>query len=324
MSKYHYDYIICGAGCAGLSLAMGLCDESFQSKRVLLLDKVEKITNDRTWSYWEKGVGAYDDILHASWNQLEVNFTAWSKTFDISPFIYKMIRGIDFYEFAKQMIQRSDHIDFQIEQIHEISEGSVSTSHNNYTADWVFSSIPQFDIKKNRSNYVHQHFGGWMIKSKTKLFNPRAVRYMDFRIAEDDQCKFAYVLPRTETEALVEIASFSNDVLTQDEYDRQLEDYIEEYYGAGPYEILEKEYNVIPMTSIAFEKNSKQGLSYIGVYGGASKASTGYAFDKIQQHTKSILQELQTNGLPKVKQTPVAKKYRWFDHIFGLSQVAIY
>jgi len=56
-----YDYIIIGAGAAGLMLAdtMGK-DAFFAEKSILLLDKDTKETNDRTWCFWEKGTGLFD------------------------------------------------------------------------------------------------------------------------------------------------------------------------------------------------------------------------------------------------------------------------
>ena len=65
-----YDYIICGAGCAGLSLSMHLSDTLFRHKKILILDKDEKTSNDRTWCFWENGKGEWDDLLHKSWDKI--------------------------------------------------------------------------------------------------------------------------------------------------------------------------------------------------------------------------------------------------------------
>ena len=46
--------------------------------------------------------------------------------------------------------------------------------------------------------------------------------------------------PLSETEALVEIAIFSNDLLEVDDYDPLILDYINDYIGSFEYEILEK------------------------------------------------------------------------------------
>ncbi|HLT52021.1 MAG TPA: lycopene cyclase family protein, partial [Arenibacter sp.] len=59
-----YDYIIIGAGAAGLLLADGLGkDPFFRNRSILLLDRDLKQKNDRTWCFWEAGKGDFDIIL---------------------------------------------------------------------------------------------------------------------------------------------------------------------------------------------------------------------------------------------------------------------
>src|SRR3954469_9044879 len=94
-----YDYIIAGAGCAGLSLAMHMIESaSFNDKRVLLLDLDPKRSNDRTWCFWQKEAGLFESIVCRQWQQLWFHGTQFSKKLDLSPYSYKMIRGIDFYD----------------------------------------------------------------------------------------------------------------------------------------------------------------------------------------------------------------------------------
>jgi len=60
-----YDYIITGAGCAGLSLAMHMIHSGrFSDKKVLLVDKDPKRANDRTWCFWEKEEGLFQSIVY--------------------------------------------------------------------------------------------------------------------------------------------------------------------------------------------------------------------------------------------------------------------
>ena len=61
--KPDYDYIILGRGCAGLSLIMHILSSSHLSnKRILLIEKEVKNKNDRTWCFWEKGNGFFENI----------------------------------------------------------------------------------------------------------------------------------------------------------------------------------------------------------------------------------------------------------------------
>jgi lycopene beta-cyclase len=64
----HYDYIILGTGCAGFSLAYRMSQNAFfANKKILLLDQNIKAANDRTWSFWEKGDGIFEKIVHHKW-----------------------------------------------------------------------------------------------------------------------------------------------------------------------------------------------------------------------------------------------------------------
>ncbi|MEZ4930893.1 MAG: lycopene cyclase family protein [Saprospiraceae bacterium] len=60
MSQTHFDIAIIGAGAAGLQLALAMQrDAFFSTKKILVLDKDQKDSNDRTWSFWEKGAGKW-------------------------------------------------------------------------------------------------------------------------------------------------------------------------------------------------------------------------------------------------------------------------
>jgi len=82
MPKLQYDYIIIGAGAAGLMLAdtMGK-DAFFAEKSILLLDKDTKETNDRTWCFWEKGAGLFENIIYKEWNHIFFAGKGFSKRY---------------------------------------------------------------------------------------------------------------------------------------------------------------------------------------------------------------------------------------------------
>ena len=69
----NYDYIIAGAGCAGLSLMHYILkEESLLQKKILVIDKSLKKSNDRTWCFWEQQPGVFESIVYHRWNQLIV------------------------------------------------------------------------------------------------------------------------------------------------------------------------------------------------------------------------------------------------------------
>jgi len=108
----NYDYIIAGAGCAGLSLVMRMISSGkFSEKKILLVDRHEKNINDRTWCFWEKGKGLFEPVVFKRWEQLWFHANGYSSLKQISPFEYKMIRGIDFYDHCFNIIRQQKNIE---------------------------------------------------------------------------------------------------------------------------------------------------------------------------------------------------------------------
>lgn len=75
----------------------------------------------------------------------------------------------------------------------------------------------------------------------------------------------------------MEYTLFSKDLLPLEEYEVEIEKYINNL-GISEYEIIEKEQGNIPMTSYQFWKQNTKNIVHIGSAGGWTKASTGYTF----------------------------------------------
>lgn len=100
----HYDYIITGAGCAGLSLLMRLLQEpKLNSKSILVIDEKPKTDNDRTWCFWERQAGLFESIVSHNWQYVSFCSDTYTAKLDLQPYVYKMIRGIDFLQLCNQL-----------------------------------------------------------------------------------------------------------------------------------------------------------------------------------------------------------------------------
>lgn len=318
--KRQYDYIICGAGAAGLSLAYRLASEEFQHLSILLIDKELKNKNDRTWCFWTEGDGLFDQLAEKSWNKVLFRNDKMEKLLDIEPFEYIKIRGIDFYDHTLNKIKAAPNITFLQAELKDIETREKNTivrtkEAGDFEAQWAFSSILKIDIDKKKYNYVDQHFKGWFIKTKEEKFNPDVATFMDFDIPQLGECRFMYVLPTSKHEALVELAIFSNNILAEEEYHLVIKKYITEKLRISTYEIEEEEIGVIPMTTFPFEQANKNGLTYIGTAGSAAKASTGFAFLHIQDQADHLIEKIKSNSDPTFAKGFFDNKYRWYDKI---------
>lgn len=307
-AEQKYDIIIVGAGAAGLSLAVGIAESpELDDKRILLLDKAVKSGNDRTWCFWEHGRGAYDDILTKSWHSIYFHSKYISRRLGLDPYAYKMLRSNDFYKQTLSKVKKSRNVDLIIDFVESIDsqEGRVVCSKEIYTADIIFSSRLPKDLSFENYLSTDQHFGGWFVNFEEDVFDNAAATFMDFRIDQNDEHRFCYVLPITSKKALVEVAIFSNNHQKKEGYDEIIRTYIHDYISKLKYNIEEKEYGVIPMTNYPFWNRNEGRLYHIGTAGGAVKPSSGFAFRRIQLHTKKIIECLKSN-------TSVKNSYKIF------------
>lgn len=315
-----FDYIIVGNGLAGLQLAIAFAKDSFfKNKKIALIDKSTKSTNDKTWSFWEKGEGKWEDIIKNTWHQSIFYSSKKSKTLRLSPYSYKTIEAIDFYNYAKAIINNTNNITFIVEDVIKITDKNktiVETKNNLYTSNHVFDSrLPKdFFLKSNNYSNIIQHFKGWTIETATPEFNLQQFTMMDYRLKDGEKTSFTYVLPFSETKALVEFTYFTKEMVANTTYDKYLEKYISEILKIKSYKILATEHGRIPMSVFPFEKYSQKNITKIGTAGGWVKASTGYSFKNSEKKVKKLIENLKNNQSPS--KNLINSKYKFYDKIF--------
>lgn len=315
-----YDYIIAGSGCAGLSLLYRILkDPVLCKKQILVIDKAPKNTNDRTWCFWEKNAGLFESIVTHEWKTLEFLSDDFQRKFNLEHYRYKMIHGIDFYNFVLNVAHQFENVTFVSENITAITSmndlAHVTTENAQFTARYVFNSTTLFYPEINPKNSLLQHFEGWVIKTKKPVFDKNVGRLMDFRLSQEHGATFMYVLPTSETEALVEYTLFTEKILEKSQYKTALKTYIQDDLQIEEYEILHTEFGIIPMSLSKFSRtvNDEKRIINIGTTGGFTKASSGYTFQFVQKHTEKIIQLLQQGKYPNPSLTFREKMYQWYD-----------
>ena len=315
-----YDYIIAGCGCSGMSLLYRILRTPIlNSKKILVIDKNKKNDNDRTWCYWEKKNGVFDEIVIKKWRSLQFFSHSRTKKFNLKKYTYKMIRGIDFYSFVLNFSKKFKNVTFKKENILRIQttnqKGVLTTDKSEYYAEYVFNSTNLFLPEMTSKNSILQHFEGWFIKSKEDIFDSKTGRLMDFRVSQKHGTTFMYLLPITNKEALIEYTLFSEKTLKKNEYEIELKKYITKYLKIDNYDVIHKEFGIIPMSMVKFERNHKLSKSIIniGTAGGYTKASSGYTFQFIQKNSELIIQNLLKNKRPSPKKNIRDKIFEWYD-----------
>lgn len=310
-----YDYVFAGAGAAGLSLAVRLARSArLAGKSILLIDRDLKRSNDRTWCFWERDPGEFEQLVYRRWPKAWFHGAAGSRLLDLSPYTYKLIRGIDFYKNTLGELLQHPQVSFQQGEITGIKdeEGGASCNVNGepVRAGIIFTSLYRPPGIKPPAHWLLQHFRGWRIQMREPVFDPGVAVLMDFRVSQSEGTTFVYVLPFSDTEALVEYTLFSPTELSAEEYEKGLSSYLEKFYPGRDYDILEREAGVIPMTDHRFPDPTDHVIP-IGTAGGVTKPSSGYTFSFIQKHSSAIRQALET-GEP-VKAFSRKKRFGFYD-----------
>jgi len=319
MDSIKFDYAIVGGGAAGLHLAFAMSkDPFFQSKQIGIIEKSGKNINDKTWCFWEKGQGAWDDIVSYSWNNCEFITHDQATVLDLEAYRYKMIKAIDFYKKVIKHIKEIPNFHWIQDDVLDIKEGNPSqiiTTHASYAAQHIFDSriTPDFFENTNHINLI-QHFKGWIIETKEDLFNPDSFVMMDFRLKYPGSTSFTYVLPYTAKKALIEFTFFSPSLVADEVYDTYLKKYIEEVLLCSEYTITDTEKGIIPMSNYPFHHANNERVTKIGTAGSWVKGSSGYSFKNAERFSKKIVDNIVNNHLPSYQL--FKRRFKTYDTLF--------
>lgn len=313
-----YDYIIAGAGCAGLSLLHYLNQDALlRQKKILVIDQSLKKSNDRTWCFWEEGVSEFDHLITKTWNTISIHKEDQNYLLPTAPFTYKMVEGVNFYKSIIEEAQLNNCIEWKEATIQSINNNTVYWEGGSATASYIFNSILVYNpVFKDASGigqlnslsktytkkpFLWQHFKGITIEMQEAVFEMQTARLMDFNVDQQNATAFMYVLPITSKKALVEYTVFSKDVLSHDMYENELVSYLQKKYPNCSYQIVHEEFGAIPMTQNSFIQIKNKSIIAIGTNGAAVKASTGYAFKFIQAQAKQIVDALSKGLQPNAE-----------------------
>ncbi len=317
------DVLILGAGCAGTSLAHYLTDFGFTGN-LALIDSRMNFDREQRWCSWAKLPVSLSSLVKSSWQSWKLCDEKNSTIQTSGVFTYQQIYAPDFFahfhprwQSAESPVELSlgEKVE-RVEKKHDFVE--VTTNKNVWRANKVFDARHQGssnlkNAENHRGIYFYQTFLGWKIEFPRKVFDEKVATLMDFRTAQTDGINFIYVLPYSETEALIESTSFSKNPTAWVNHLQAISQYIAENFG-DDYQITAEESGELPMTTANLSNASDNQVLAIGVAGGSARPSSGYAFHRIQRQTAEIARAIVEKGeLPK---KIAAHKYRFLDAVF--------
>ena len=310
-----FDYIICGGGASGLLLSNAfISDKFFNDKKILIIEKESKTTNDKTFGFWNDKESVLDEMVFKEWEFAEFKDSNSYNTFLLNPYKYKMIKSNQFYSHIGNKILKAANFKYLNSNINEIDEinNIVKTDDGEFSSSIIFSSIYN-EVNFKKYPLLKQHFIGWTIETKSETFDDNKITFMDFSVDQKDEIRFMYILPFSKNKALVEYTLFSKELISDNEYEKEIKSYLKENNIQG-YTIKEKEKGMIPMTCYPFFENNTDTYFQIGTAGGWSKPSTGYTIKNSIKKIDVVVESLKQNKpLSKIR---FKNRFWYYDLLF--------
>lgn len=302
-----YDLVIAGLGAAGLSLLRDVMErEELRGRRVLAIDRDPSPKRDKTWCFWAKPNASIANWADHSWPALEVVADGRRHTRRLNGYRYHCVSSESYARAILDMARKRENVTLLKASIQgfEASEDHVTvhTDAGSHRGEWCFQSSIRPEPLRLAGGEIRllQHFVGWEIRTQSAVFDPERAILMDFDVPQANGVTFFYVLPFSETHALVEYTVFSQTLLSDSLYDEGVASYLADRFGldGDRFEILRREKGAIPMETDRLPQMMNARTYNIGTVGGHTKPSTGYTFMRIQKQVGQIVRDLANGNAP--------------------------
>ncbi len=310
-SVIQYDYVFIGMGASNGLMLLEFIKRGFhQTKRIAIIEKAQKNTNDKTYCFWSTPdasiVKDLSSIISYQYQFVQTNAT---KVQSIQDQPYYCIKSIDFYNLVQATIAsypidvfeaqvdvlnpRANHIDIAFDS--KVIRGAI-----------VFDSRPpNFTQEANNKSFLLQSFFGYHIRLTDAVLNTDTFQMMNFDVDQSNYTQFVYNLPYAPNECLVELTRFGVDTIDADYAKKILDDKIGTEFGA--YEIIAEEEGCIPMTVLKYPASSDDRIIHMGARANLIKPTTGYGFKKMYEFAAAFEN-------PEKAQTSKTR-FAFYDHL---------
>ncbi len=317
----YVDAVIAGGGLSGWSLAANLADEGWRNRRVLLVDDPQARAPAAAWGFWSKGTGRLDGAVSRSYRRVGIHAAGGSREVELGPYRYHVVRRQDLIRVARLVIEGAvNRPRFQVrsgrvDSIRDDGDGAVvAVDGEQVRCRWAFDSVS--GPPRGTPVDARLAFTGWEVRTDGAVFDADRPTLFDFRTPQGASARFVYVLPTAGDRALVELTEFvPRGGRPAGDADRgaALARYLADVLGVRGYETLRTESAVLPLRARPVPRRTGSVLA-IGATAGLVKASTGYAYQRIQRDSAAIASSLVRHGHPF--QVPVMpSRYRLLDAV---------
>ncbi|MCP2244072.1 lycopene cyclase family protein [Lentzea aerocolonigenes] len=304
--------VIAGGGMSGLSLAAHLAVADHRHP-VVVIDDGSRPLDTTTWASWSSRPGLLDAAASRWFDKIRVHVNGRTTVLRLGRYRYRVVRGADLAAVVRRYTDPLRHFTYEHGHVDGFTDGGLTVDGRFLRARWVFDSVIGPEEESPPDGELV--FRGWRVASERAAFDPEIPTLFDFRTSQAHGASFVYVLPDDAHHALVEHTSFVAAGTPPDETAQKeaLAEYLEEVAGTGHYEIDREEHAVLPLRAAPPTRQHDHVLT-IGARGGLLKASTGFAYERVQRDSAAIAESMRRHGHPfDLPRAPA--RFRLFDGV---------
>jgi len=315
----HFDLVIIGGGCAGLSLAYQLSQFGENCPKTLIIEEREVYTNDRTWCFWDLKEPIHGDLAPYKWKKFTIKNNHMAYEYGCEETPYVMLPSNIFYKNTLSSIRLNTKIQLLtgeklLDQVIKKDAWQIHTSTFSANASNVVDTRPIKTMTK-KDSLMWQSFVGYEIEVEGQQFIEDQLVLMDFDSNFKEGLAFIYCLPTSKSKALIEYTVFSEELFVAEQLTERLLEKVNEYTKNAGYKVVRKEAGILPMGHRLIEQKDDPTYLFAGLFAGAARPSSGYAFQRIQNWAKECAFELKNkHQLKKFKKDVWIQK--WMDLLF--------
>jgi len=318
-----YDIAFAGGGLSAVSLAIRLA-ELPEPPRIILIDPRTEFPRDRTWCYWKLHDTPFDSAITHRWHNWLVRSSPVGTPRRGVRTPYVRIPSDQFYKIALQKISTSPHVTFlrgmsvQTVENHPDHTKLHLSDGQRIESAWTFDSRPP----QNDNAPWRQIFRGLELHSPEANLDTESVTLMDFQSAGPEGIRFFYVLPLDAQTALVEDTWLVPSGGSPDFTDDKIISYATKHLSPVEWQIRHREDGNLPMglnpsvSSVSSAVKINHRIIPWGTTAGAVRASSGYAFSRIQAASERMAASWQRTGRPDPAAGHGTPLLDWMDRVF--------
>jgi lycopene beta-cyclase len=316
------DLVVAGGGCAGLSLARELARAEARGAevpRTVVLEPRRHYDNDRTWCSWVPARAAADPLAFRSWSSWSFSDGRTRHVHRSEGWRYQCVPAGAFYRDAVDAIRDSRRVDLElgvrVNAVRERLDGLlVSAGDREWRTPHLVDTRPPPTPRLEQSTLL-QAFAGAEIRCEVALREAELVGLMEEMTADEHGFCFDYVLPLAPGHLLVEATRFCAGPVAREQLERDLRAALQRVAPPQGYVVVRREEGLIPMGLPAPDAPANPRWVLAGTGGGAVRAASGYAYQRIQSWARRCAASLLSEGRP-AGQTPTRPALAWMDEMF--------